>query len=79
MLLYSFKPLNTFSQKLETLFDEYPSVDLQHMGFSGYWKEHLAWVAENMEILRLTTLQKAPEELIHRTQIDKPSYMEFIM
>ena len=42
-LLYSFNPLNTFSQKLAALLDEYPTVDVSHMGFPINWKENPAW------------------------------------
>lgn len=41
--------------------------------------EQIKQIKEHAEKLRLTNLKKAPEELIHRAQIDKPSYMEFIM
>lgn len=41
--------------------------------------EQIKQIKEHAETLRLTNLKKAPEELIHQAQIDKPSYMDFIM
>ncbi|QQD12357.1 IS21-like element helper ATPase IstB [Sphingobacterium sp. UDSM-2020] len=41
--------------------------------------EQIKQIKEHAETLRLTNLKKAPEELIHRAKIDKPSYMDFIM
>ena len=41
--------------------------------------EQIKQIKEHAEKLRLTNLKKAPEELIHRAQIDRPSYMDFIM
>ncbi|WP_348970653.1 hypothetical protein [Chondrinema litorale] len=32
-----------------------------------------------LKSLRLTHIKKAPEQLIHQAQIDKPSYLEFIL
>lgn len=38
--------------------------------------EKIRQYAEN---LRLTNIKKAPEQLIHQAQLDKPSYLEFIL
>jgi hypothetical protein len=36
-------------------------------------------IKAHAEILRLTNLKRAPEEVIHQAQLDKPSYMDFIL
>lgn len=41
--------------------------------------EQIRQIKAHAETLRLTNLKKTPEEVIHRAQIDKPSYMDFIL
>ena len=41
--------------------------------------EQIKQIKAHAETLRLTNLKRAPEEVIHQAQLDKPSYMDFIM
>lgn len=41
--------------------------------------EQIKQIKAHAETLRLTNLKKTPEEVIHRAQIDKVSYMDFIL
>lgn len=46
MILYflqTVNPKNTFSQKLKSLLDKYPNIDVKAMGFPGGWEDELLW------------------------------------
>lgn len=41
--------------------------------------EQIKQIKQYAETLRLTNLKKMPEEILHRAQMDKPSYMDFVV
>lgn len=45
--LFAISPENTLRQKLESLFELYPGVDIYAMGFPRQWKEEKLWGAIN--------------------------------
>jgi abortive infection bacteriophage resistance protein len=42
-LLFTVSPNNTFTQKLESLLTEYPTIDIQAMGFPADWQSEPLW------------------------------------
>jgi abortive infection bacteriophage resistance protein len=42
-LLYTVSPNNTFTQKLISLLDEYPTIDVHAMGFPANWRNEPLW------------------------------------
>jgi abortive infection bacteriophage resistance protein len=42
-LLFTVSPNNTFTQKLESLLTEYPTIDIQAMGFPANWQSEPLW------------------------------------
>jgi abortive infection bacteriophage resistance protein len=42
-LLFTVSPNNTFTQKLELLLTEYPTIDIQVMGFPANWQSEPLW------------------------------------
>lgn len=41
--------------------------------------EQIKQIKQYAETLRLTNLKKMPEEILHRAQIDKPTYTDFVL
>jgi abortive infection bacteriophage resistance protein len=42
-LLFTVSPNNTFTQKLNSLLAEYPTVDIRAMGFPAAWQTEPLW------------------------------------
>jgi abortive infection bacteriophage resistance protein len=42
-LLFTVSPNNTFTQKLDSLLAEYPTVDIRAMGFPAAWRTEPLW------------------------------------
>ncbi len=42
-LLQTVNPGHTFKQKLQTLLDKYPNIDIRAMGFPSDWAEAPLW------------------------------------
>jgi hypothetical protein len=42
-LLFSISPHNTFTQKLQSLLAQYPTIDVRAMGFPANWQNEPLW------------------------------------